>query len=159
MLLFYVHFHPIFHSNVCRRVEWQLSRAMTRDAIIVCKDTSLKRNCTKVVSVQKVVRPPCVRRRRGNRPRRKKKELASSNMQRGISSCATGNISDLITARRRNACHLTHILNATTKTEYLISISIHHITANLTMQPYAATFLYLSSTVDLRFSDTIKLYF
>lgn len=141
-----------------RRVGWQLSRVVTRDAIIVCKGTSLKRNCTKVVSVQKVVRPPCVRRRRGNRPWRKKKCLASSNVQRGISSCATGNISDLITTRRRNACHLMHILIVTTETEYLISILTHYIIANLTMQPYKLLFSTFNH-VDLHFLVTIKLYF
>lgn len=129
MLLFYGHSHPIFHCNVCRRVGRQLSRAVTRDAIIVCKDTSLKRNCTKVVSVQKVVRPPCVKRRRGNRPRRKKKCLHHRTCNVAFHRAQPEIF--LILSLLDN---VTHILIVTTKTEYLIIIPIHYITAKLTTQ-------------------------
>lgn len=112
----YGHSHPIFHCNVCQRVGRQLSRVVTRDAIIVCKGTSLKRNCTKVVSVQKVVRPLCVRRRRGNRPRRKKK-------------CLHHRTCNVAFHRARPEIFLIlslldvmYILIVTTKAEYLISI-------------------------------------
>lgn len=149
MLLFYGHFHSIFHCNVCRRVGRQLSRVATRDAIIVCKGTSLKRNCTKVVSVQKVVRPPCVRRRRGNRPRRKKK-------------CLHHRTCNVVFHRAQPEIFLIlsllddvmHILIATTKTEYLIMDSLHNCKLN-----NAAYKLLFSALHRVDFLVTIKLYF